>query len=562
MGSVISIPFRLCGSGPTTIHQCFGDDGWIDPEAFLSYQRSCQDKTSSFLLRAMHKKRVMSDNVTEDGPHKKRTRRCKADKLEMFDASGNRVRADPRFSPWYVLYVTPTPGNLRKKKFQVKFRRRFRIPYDNYLELLEDLKQSGEFQRWLSQDAVGKPSSPLSLMLLGALRYLGRGWTFDDLEEATLVSEETHRQFFHRFLDYSSTVLFKRYVISPAMSSDAAGHMHEMKLAGMHGSCGSTDGVHVTMEKCSHRLKQQHLGPKLSQTARSYNVTVNHRRRILSTTPGHPSRWNDKTLVLFDEFVKGIHDGKILDDVTFELLEHGTNNESVTVTYRGAWLMVDNGYLRWSTTVPPLKNTVNYSEIRWSEWVESLRKDVECTFGILKGRWRILKTGIRIHGVAAVDKIWKTCCALHNWLLEIDGLDENWNNGVASDWQGELGEHAEGDVRRHAPFAIQRLHYPAEIRGFDASGSGYGLDVNGGDVAAESDNESDSEGDSDGSLRTMVLAGDGEPSVDGDGARIVRHLSLDYFRSRLIEHFDILFERHQIQWPSRRGVAAPDIGEL
>ena len=166
-----------------------------------------------------------------------------------------------------------------------------------------------------STDADGRPSSPLALMLLGTLPYLGRGWTFDDLEEATLIDEETHRQFFHYFIDYCSTTLYKRYVISPSSPEDAASHMHEMEQAGCHGSCGSTDGVHITMEKCSHRLKQHHLGPKLSHTARSYNVTVNHRRRILSSSPGHPSRWNDKTLVLFDDFVKGIHDGTILQDV-------------------------------------------------------------------------------------------------------------------------------------------------------------------------------------------------------------------------------------------------------
>jgi hypothetical protein len=97
--------------------------------------------------------------------------------------------------------------------------------------------------------------------------------------------------------------------------------------------------------------------------------------------------------VLFDTFVKGIHDGTILEDVEFELLERGANNEVLTVKYRGAWLMVDNGYLQWPTTMPPIKNTAKYSEICWSELVESLRKDVECTFGILKGRWRILKTG-------------------------------------------------------------------------------------------------------------------------------------------------------------------------
>ena len=60
-------------------------------------------------------------------------------------------------------------------------------------------------------------------------------------------------------------------------------------------------------------------------------------------------------------------------------------------------------------------------EIRWSKWLESMRKDVECTFGILKGGWCILKSGIRLQGVESVDKIWLSCCALHNWLLEIDG---------------------------------------------------------------------------------------------------------------------------------------------
>jgi hypothetical protein len=392
MGSPLSVPYLVGNSGPKSINHCIGEDGWIDPVLFMEYRRKSHDEWTQF-LRVVEKKRRALANEKDAEPAKKRTRRYKANKLEMVDASGNTIAADPKVSPWYLLYVNPSLSNLENKKFHAKFRRRFRLPYENYEELLADLSNSGKFKRWQSADAVGRPSSPLALMLLGALRYLGRGWTFDDVEEATLIDEETHRQFFHCFIDYCSTTLYKRYVISPSSPEDAASHMHEMEQAGCHGSCGSTDGVHITMEKCSHRLKQHHLGPKLSHTARSYNVTVNHRRRILSSTPGHPSRWNDKTLVLFDDFVKGIHDGTILQDVEFELLERGINGEVLTVKYRGAWLMVDNGYLQWSTTVPPIKNTAKYSEIRWSEWVESLRKDVECTFGILKGRWRILKTG-------------------------------------------------------------------------------------------------------------------------------------------------------------------------
>ena len=97
--------------------------------------------------------------------------------------------------------------------------------------------------------------------------------------------------------------------------------------------------------------------------------------------------------------------------------------------------MVDNGYLTWSTTIPPIKNAVTYKSIRFSEWLESMRKDVECTFGILKGRFCILRYGIRLRSIKKCDEIWKTCCALHNRLLFIDGLHKHWDQGMSSDWE-------------------------------------------------------------------------------------------------------------------------------
>lgn len=73
-----------------------------------------------------------------------------------------------------------------------------------------------------------------------------------------------------------------------------------------------------------------------------------------------------------------------------------------------------------------MKVTTFEKEWHMSHWLESLRKDVECTFGILKGRWYILKSGTRLQGVKVSNKIWKTCCALHNWLLEVDVMDDDW----------------------------------------------------------------------------------------------------------------------------------------
>jgi hypothetical protein len=116
-----------------------------------------------------------------------------------------------------------------------------------------------------------------------------------------------------------------------------------------------TDATHILLEKVKYRLRQSHSGFKSSHSSRTYNITVNHCHQILATTTGHPVRWNDKALVLFDNFVVSLNEGNHLDDVSFGLYESDCDGRIETVKYRGAWFIVDDGYLNWPVTVPPLK---------------------------------------------------------------------------------------------------------------------------------------------------------------------------------------------------------------
>lgn len=184
-------------------------------------------------------------------------------------------------------------------------------------------------------------------------------------------------------------------------------------------------------------------------------------------------------------------------------------------------------YLRWSVTVPPFKVTNLKQKIRWSRWPQSMRKDVECTFGILKGRWRVLKTGICLQGEEIVDRIWLTCCALRNWLLEIDGLDEEWCDVVATNiWLGDLGRHDFEGLPDNIPNAIARISTNLEPRNYDVSGMGVGEDV-----TEFHPVELD-----------LPLSGEqlDRTNMVGD-VRRVRHLGLGFFRQKLVKHFDILW---------------------
>ena len=105
---------------------------------------------------------------------------------------------------WYLSYVGCDLCRTDSRKAK-KFRRRFRLPYDKYLELLQKVKANTIFESHMGTSGKNQTKAkPIELLVLGSLRYLGRGWTFDDLEANTGIGEETFRRFFHKFLSLAA----------------------------------------------------------------------------------------------------------------------------------------------------------------------------------------------------------------------------------------------------------------------------------------------------------------------------------------------------------------------
>jgi hypothetical protein len=146
-----------------------------------------------------------------------------------------------------------------------------------------------------------------------------------------------------------------------------------------------------------------------------------------------------------------------------------------------------------------------------------------------------------VHCVEATGKIWLTCCALHNLVLEADGLNEQWNNGVPSDWEGDLGCHSPRDVNTLLPPALRRALQPDQMSGYNTSGMGPG-----------NDHEANMDVETDPDLGDNLALGD-------KTTRIVRHLSLNYFRKKLVEPFSIRFSQNSVQWPSCIAMVEPRI---
>jgi hypothetical protein len=443
----------------------------------------------------------------EVNPTSKAARRIKRKSSSFLYVLDNGILrlGKPKDSSWWINYVQFSDLIMQEMAIRKKFRERFRLPHKYWKEtFVPKLKSHPLFEQWHDGRMYAwgkKESSPIELLSLAALKYLGRTCTFDDLQESTFISERTLQRFCRAFVEYGSTSLYDSVVIAPTTMEDAARHMHEMELAGCPGAVTSMDGTHAPMLRVKYGLKQVHKGHKLDKPARAYNVAANHRRCIQHSTAGSPCTWNDKTLIMHDEWAMKLKNGEILQDVTFYLYERLEDGTIASTLYRGAWAITDNGYLNWSITVPPFKFRSEKKILRWSEWIESIRKDVECTFGIMKKRWTILSSGIDARSIETVDQVWKTCCALHNILLVIDGRDAPWTD--------------EGDETNC--FAIQRLN--------------------------SGDNEETKECDN---LPENIA--DVVRDVNAE-AKPIRLMSLEDFRMKLVNHFDILYTNRKLVWP-------------
>ncbi len=85
------------------------------------------------------------------------------------------------------------------------------------------------------------------------------------------------------------------------------------------------------------------------------------------------------------------------------------------------YLLCDNGYLQWSQHICPyMVDEPCLTEAGFfSSNIESVRKDDECTFGILKKRWWIFNNGLQFRDIGDCNKIFIMCCCPHNYLLDI-----------------------------------------------------------------------------------------------------------------------------------------------
>lgn len=309
-----------------------------------------------------------------------------------------------------------------------EFRRKFRLPFPVFTRMVQMCRdtQDAEFN-YAERMVTGEWSIPLEMKILSVLRCLCSGIQFMDVAELTsdLMYESECSRFFKVFVS-KFRFYFQDQFIKPLEGDDLLRSMREYNMLGLPGCLGSIDCTFIGWDRVSANLKNIYTGDKGQGLL--FEVIVTHFKRIIHVGDSIPATINDKTSVKYSKYVTLLKENKIYNNISYRIFVSMDETECIELS--NCYLICDGGYLEWTVLMTGFGPSSDPIKYKFTDWLASVRKDVECCFGILKNRFRFLKNVVTLQKREDVENSFVTCCIIHNLILQFDGLDILWESDI------------------------------------------------------------------------------------------------------------------------------------
>ena len=236
---------------------------------------------------------------------------------------------------------------------EATFKSRFRLPYELYEQIVEELREMPGYVAENAQNCASRHSIPLEYVLVSVLRVAGRGWCFDDVEEASGIGRSTISSKYHTFVAQYVEDWYQQWVSMPETPEEIKEVTDMYEVQGVPGAVGSIDCVHRAWQCCPWSVRHLHIGKEGFPT-RAYEVVCDNRLLVRSVTRGFPGAYNDTTVVRHDYTVSEMRKGKYAG-LAFTLRAPG----NVLLNKMGLFLICDGGYHKWVELQCPWKQAVH-----------------------------------------------------------------------------------------------------------------------------------------------------------------------------------------------------------
>ena len=210
------------------------------------------------------------------------------------------------------------------------------------------------------------------------LYRLGTGALFCTCQALCNISISEVCKFFPSFL-HAMHETRDEYILLPTNITQLHQITKYYKEAGLPGCCGSMDVVHVKWSACPTG-NHNHAKGKTGYPSLGFQCITDFNCQIFAIYGPQFGTRNDKEIVKDDPNVHFVRMGWYKDVMwRYYTAERRVEHD------QGLYVICDNGYLRWPTSIYPYSKVENSNlEGYFSSNLESVQKDVECTFGILR----------------------------------------------------------------------------------------------------------------------------------------------------------------------------------
>lgn len=248
----------------------------------------------------------------------------------------NRVpKVDLWQTVWGRLLKDPTVCQAESLAGQ-KFRRRFRVPYPLFTELLVPICKTAKV---FNQERESYILTEFKVLL--ALRILGRGACADDIQELIEIGESTVLNIFHQFCERFCKNFYELYVKFP-VGDKLKETMAVYERLGIPGAMGSIDATHVKWDKCPDTWRPFCKG-KEGFPSLAFMVCVDHSRTIQHCSRYFFGACNDKQILANDTLSKSLAQGSARN-IEFSIFD----GDGKVLKCKGAFLISDGGMLKVS----------------------------------------------------------------------------------------------------------------------------------------------------------------------------------------------------------------------
>jgi hypothetical protein len=287
------------------------------------------------------------------------------------------------------------------------FRRRFRMHSDLFTYVMAGvLEVDPSFN--LQMNAAGKRGLTCLQKCAVALRRLTLGVSADSLDEYYRVSESSTLLYTKKFCQAVIKKFKPDFLRSPTTEETIGIHQANAER-GLPGCLGSLDCMHWAWKNCPKAWHGQFKGAKGVPTI-VLEAVATRDNRIWHAFFGCPGTLNDINILGRSPLVTNVMNR------TFGQLNYSVTPAGAART-RG-YFLTDGIYPDYDIFIKAFSAPAGNKKKLFTKLHESVRKEVECTFGILQARFHIISRPSKHWFTADMHDVMECCIILHNMIIE------------------------------------------------------------------------------------------------------------------------------------------------